>query len=59
MTTDEVKTLLRTIKNELSSKAQLSMVDQTERTYTIYSVITAEDMKKVLDKYIRKVGKKT
>lgn len=59
MTTDEVKTLLRTIKNELSNKAQLSMVDQTERTYTIYSVITAEDMKKVLDKYIRKVGKKT
>lgn len=58
MTTDEVKTLLRTIKNELSSKAQLSMVDQTERTYTIYAVITAEDMKKVLDKYIRKVGKK-
>lgn len=59
MTTDEVKTLLRTIKNELSNKAQLSMVDQTERTYTIYAVITAEDMKKVLDKYIRKVGKKT
>lgn len=59
MTTDEVKTLLRTIKTELSNKAQLSMVDQTERTYTIYSVITAEDMKKVLDKYIRKVGKKT
>jgi len=59
MTTDEVKTLLRTIKTELSNKAQLSMVDQTERTYTIYAVITAEDMKKVLDKYIRKVGKKT
>lgn len=59
MTTEEVKTLLRTIKNELSNKAQLSMVDQTERTYTIYAVITAEDMKKVLDKYIRKVGKKT
>ena len=59
MTTDEVKTLLRTIKTELSNKAQLSMVDQTERTYTIYAVITEEDMKKVLDKYIRKVGKKT
>ena len=59
MTTDEVKTLLRTIKTELSNKAQLSMVDQTERTYTIYAVITAEDMKKMLDKYIRKVGKKT
>ena len=59
MTTDEVKTLLRTIKTELSNKAQLSMVDKTERTYTIYAVITAEDMKKVLDKYIRKVGKKT